>query len=188
MKFRGDSWGAQFPEETLWEIYYRIKAMRWFDAQDLLVREYDCERPPGRNAIFDFKKAMRGEESAHRLSEVATAQAEAAALAKGASVSDEELEAAYKQMACELALRTNSAKEAKDFMEMANAIADRRLAAQANALKAAAQRTKEDSLALSREKFEAAEKRLAAVQGAASDTSLTDEQRVAKIKAIFGMG
>ena len=38
-----------------------------------------------------------------------------------------------------------------------------------------------------REKFEAAEKRLNAVQGAVDEPQLTDAERVAKIKSIFGM-
>lgn len=40
---------------------------------------------------------------------------------------------------------------------------------------------------LDREKFEASERRLAAAKGAVSDETLTDEQRVAKVKAIFGI-
>ena len=186
MNFRIDHWAAPFPENTLWEIYYRIKPMKWTDAQELLLKEYGIERTPGRNSIFDFKAKMREEESAHRLEQVAQAQAEAAALAKGATVADEELEAAYKQMAVELALRTNSADEARKFMEMANSIADRRLAAQSNALKERAQATKDETLRLAREKFEAAEKRLAALKNAASDNTLSDEAKLAKIKEIFG--
>ena len=54
-------------------------------------------------------------------------------------------------------------------------------------LKAAAQQTKDEQLKLAREKFEAAEKRLAAVKDVADAPQLTDEERVAKIKSIFGM-
>ena len=55
------------------------------------------------------------------------------------------------------------------------------------ALKAAAQETKDEQLKLAREKFEAAERRLNAVQGAVDAPQLTDAERVAKIKSIFGM-
>ena len=55
------------------------------------------------------------------------------------------------------------------------------------ALKAAAQQTKDEQLKLAREKFEAAEKRLAAVKDVADAPQLSDAERVAKIKSIFGM-
>ena len=54
-------------------------------------------------------------------------------------------------------------------------------------LKAARQKTADEQLRLAREKFEAAEKRLNAVQGAVDAPQLTDAERVAKIKSIFGM-
>ena len=49
-----------------------------------------------------------------------------------------------------------------------------------------AQATKEDQLRLAREKFEAAEKRLNAVQDAVADRKLTDADKLLKIKEIFG--
>lgn len=55
------------------------------------------------------------------------------------------------------------------------------------ALAERAQATKEDALALAREKFEAAEKREAAAKGVCNDAALSDEERVAKIKGIFGL-
>jgi hypothetical protein len=70
---------------------------------------------------------------------------------------------------------------------MAGALADRRLRAEELKLKARAQETKDETLRLAREKFEAAEKRLSAVQGAVDAPQLTDAERVAKIKGIFGM-
>ena len=54
-------------------------------------------------------------------------------------------------------------------------------------LDAARQRTADEQLRLAREKFEAAEKRPAAVQGAVDAPQLSDAERVAKIKGIFGM-
>lgn len=187
MMFRVDHWAAALPEKTLWEIYYRIKSMRWIDAAELVVREYGAQRQPGRNSIYEFRCRMREEESAHRMAEVAVAQAEAAALAKGRSLSDEDTEAAYKQLATELVLRTGSAKDAKPLVEMAAAIADRRQRDAELALKEKAQATKDEQLKLAREKFEAAERRLNAVQGAVDAPQLSDAERIAKIKSIFGM-
>ena len=112
----------------------------------------------------------------------------AAALAKtGDRLSDEETEAAYKQLATEIALRTGSAKEASAFIAMAAAIADRRQKEAELELKRRAQETRDEQLKLAREKFEAAEKRLNAVQGAVDAPQLSDAERIAKIKSIFGM-
>lgn len=160
MQFRVDHWAAGLPEKLQWEIYYRIKPLRWHEAAELIAREYALDHEPGRNSIYNFRERMREAESAHRMAEVAVAQAEAAALAKGRSLSDEDTEAAYKQLATELVLRTGSAKDAKPLVEMAAAIADRRQRDAELALKRKAQQTKDEQLKLAREKFEAAEKRL----------------------------
>ena len=186
MAFRVDHWAAQFDEATQWKIYYKIKTLRWTDAQAWLAQEYSLARPPGKSSIYEFRVAMREEEAAHRLGEVAIAQAEAAALAKGQRLSDEETEAAYKQLATELALRTGSAKEASAFIAMAAAIADRRQKESELELKRKAQETKDEQLKLAREKFEAAERRENAARNALGDTKLTDADKLAKMKEIFG--
>ena len=184
-KLRTDSWAASLTEEQGWQLYYKARGLRWNEATDWAVKEFGID-PPSRTAFYAWLGHMRAEESAHRLEQAATAAAEAAALAK-TQAKDDALIGAYKAMAAELALRTGSAKEAEKFVNMASALADRRLRAEELKLKAAAQGTKDEQLRLAREKFEAAEKRLAAVQGAVDAPQLTDAERVAKIKGIFGM-
>ena len=157
-KLRTDSWASALTEEQGWQLYYKSRAMRWNEAADWAVKEYGIEAP-SRTAFYAWLGRMRAEESAHRLEQAATAAAEAAALAK-TQTSDEAQIAAYKALAAELALRTGSAGEAAKFVDMAGAIADRRLRAAELKLKTAAQETKEEQLRLAREKFEAAEKRL----------------------------
>lgn len=184
-KLRTDSWAANLYEEEAWALYYKARGLRWNEAADWAVKEYGVEAP-SRTAFYAWLGRMRKEESAHRLEQAATAAAEAAALAK-TKTSDDALIAAYKAMGAELALRTGSAGEAGKFVQMAGALADRRLRAEELKLKARAQETKDETLRLAREKFEAAEKRLSAVQGAVDAPQLTDAERVAKIKGIFGM-
>ena len=79
------------------------------------------------------------------------------------------------------------AKLAADYLtaKALDASTDPRPEAQQSAAILAAAAAKFHSLA--REKFEAAEKRLAAVQGAVDAPQLSDAERVAKIKGIFGM-
>lgn len=186
MNFRIDHWASQFDDETLWTIYYKIKPMRWVDAAHCLKDEFGSQRIPGKNSIYEFKAAMREEEYEHRKEQIAQAKAEAVAIAKSAEISDEEIVAAYKQLAVDAAFTTRNTEDAARFVGMATAIADRQLKAQELALKKQAQATKDETLRLAREKFEAAEKRLAAVQGVAEDKLLTTEDKLAKIKEIFG--
>ena len=184
-KLRTDSWASSLTEEQSWQLYYKSRALRWNEAADWAVKEFGVDAP-SRTAFYAWLGRMRAEESAHRLEQAATAAAEAAALAK-TQTSDEAQIAAYKAMATELALRTGSADEAAKFVNMAAALSERRLRARELDIKARAQETKDEQLKLAREKFEAAEKRLAAVQGAVDEPQLTDAERLAKIKSIFGM-
>ncbi len=170
---RTDSWASSLTEEQSWQLYYKSRALRWNEAADWAVKEYGVEAP-SRTAFYAWLSHMRVMESAHRLEQAATAAAEAAALAK-TKTSDDALIAAYKAMGAELALRTGSAGEAEKFVQMAGALADRRLRAEELKLKARAQETKDEQLKLAREKFEAAEKRLAAM------AELSDAARGGKV-------
>lgn len=186
---RTDSWASSLTEEQSWQLYYKSRALRWNEAADWAVKEYGVEAP-SRTAFYAWLAHMRGMESAHRLEQAATAAAEAAALAK-TQTSDDALIAAYKAMGAELALRTGSAGEAGKFVQMAGALADRRLRAEELKLKARAQQTKDETLRLAREKFESAEKRLAAVQEAVKAARANDgglsEEALAKIEQAVGM-
>ena len=186
---RTDSWASSLTEEQSWQLYYKSRALKWNEAADWAVKEYGVDAP-SRTAFYAWLGRMRAEESAHRLEQAATAAAEAAALAK-TQTSDEAQIAAYKAMATELALRTGSAKEAEKFIQMAATLADKRLKAAELKLKDRAQQTKDETLRLAREKFEAAEKRIAAVQAAvksakASGGGLTPET-LKKIEEAAGL-
>ena len=188
-KLRTDSWAANLTEEQAWALYYKARGLRWNEAADWAVKEFGVDAP-SRTAFYAWLGRMRKEESAHRLEQAATAAAEAAALAK-TKTSDDALIAAYKAMGAELALRTGSAKEAEKFIQMAATLADKRLKAAELKLKDRAQQTKDETLRLAREKFEAAEKRLAAVQDAvksakASGGGLTPET-LKKIEEAAGL-
>ena len=184
-KVRIDSWAASLTEEQSWALYYKARALKWNEAAAWAVKEFGLDRAPSRSGFYEWLAAMRDEESAHRLSQAATAAAEAAALAK-TQAKDDALIGAYKAMAAELALRTGSAREAQKFVEMAAALADRQLHAAEIDLKERAQKTKDEQLRLAREKFEAAEKRLAAVAEVTGDMKLTPEEKLKELDRLFG--
>lgn len=184
-KVRTDSWAAGLSEEQSWELYSKARRCQWQEAAAWAVKEFGLEKGPSRTAFYAWMSTMREEEHEHRMGQAAIAAAEAAALGKTVT-KDEALIAAFKSLATEAALRTD-AKTATSFIQSAMAIKDRLQKAEEIDLKAAAQSTKDEQLKLAREKFEAAEKRLNAVQGAVDAPQLTDAERVAKIKSIFGM-
>ena len=176
-KLRTDSWAANLTEEQAWALYYKARGLRWNEAADWAVKEFGVDAP-SRTAFYAWLGRMRKEESAHRLEQAATAAAEAAALAK-TKTSDDALIAAYKAMGAELALRTGSAGEAGKFMRMALDLTDRQM-------KRRDLGQKDEQLKLAREKFEAAEKRLAAVAEVTGDLKLTPEEKLKELDRLFG--
>ena len=181
-KLRTDSWAANLTEEQSWALYYKARGLRWNEATDWAVKEFGVDAP-SRTAFYAWLGRMRKEESAHRLEQAATAAAEAAALAKK-QAKDDALVGAFKAMAAELALRTGSAGEAGKFMRMALDLTDRQM-------KRRDLGQKDEQLKLAREKFEAAEKRLNAVQEAVKSAKASggglSEETLRKIEEAAGL-
>lgn len=183
-KPRIDSWAAPLTEEQSWTLYYKAMRCPWQEAAQWAVKEFGLAKMPARSGFYDWHKSMRAKEHEHRMGQAAIAAAEAAALGRKAT-RDEAIVQALKALATEAALQSD-AKTASSLIQSAMAIKDRLQKAADLDLKAAAQKTREADLALAREKFEAAERRLAAVQGAVDDAKLTDADKLARIKEIFG--
>ena len=184
-KTRIDSWASSLTEEQGWTLYYKARVCQWQVAAQWAAKEFSLPRAPSRTGFYAWLSSMREREHEHRMREAAVAAAEAAALGRTAT-KDEALIAAFKSLATEAALRTD-AKTAVSFVQSAMAIQDRLQKDADLDIKARAQKTKEADLALAREKFEAAEKRLNAAAKAVSDESLSDAERVTKIKELFGI-
>ena len=177
-KLRQDSWATRLTEEQSWQLYYRARGVQWQDAVKWASEEFSMVEVPSRSAFYRWLAWMRAQEHAHRM--------EQAAIGKTCT-KDEALIGAFKSLATEAALAAGNAKDAVSFVNAAMAIKDRLQKQRDLDLKAKAQETKDEALRLAREKFEAAERRLAAVQGAVADETITDEERVKKVKSIFGI-
>ncbi len=184
-KTRTDSWAAGLDEEQAWRLYYRAMRAQWQDAAQWAVKEFGLPRMPSRSGFYLWLSSMRAQEHEHRMHEAAVAAAEAAALGRKAT-KDEAVVQALKALATEAAL-SSDAKTASSLIQSAMAIKDRLQKADDLALRERAQRTRDDQLRLAREKFEAAERRLDAAARAVGDETLTDTERVAKIKGLFGI-
>lgn len=185
-KVRTDSWAAGLSEEQSWELYSKARRCQWQEAAAWAVKEFGLEKGPSRTAFYAWMTAMREEEHEHRMGQAAIAAAEAAALG-GKCTKDEALIQAFKALATDVALTTGDAKTASAFVNSAMAIKDRLQKEQELALKSAAQSTKDEQLKLAREKFEAAERRENAAKATVADNKLSDEERMAKLREIYGI-
>ena len=107
--------------------------------------------------------------------------------AAAARILDRSLTDGIKSLAAQALFVADDPIKGKTLAETFSKFATAALEGEKLKLAAAAQSTKDEQLKLAREKFEAAEKRLNAVQGAVDAPQLTDAERVAKIKSIFGM-
>ena len=182
-KRRLDAWDAPLTEEQRWEAYEKSKGLSWTAFAAWLEAEYALS--PGKNAIYDWLAYMRTQEAAHRLERAIAARKELKGLSDAGAL-DAQTADAYMALANDAILSGDPEKAAR-IVEAAVKInaASLRLAEQRQ--NAERLRLQQRALDLQREKFEAAEKRLNAATEAAQDTTLTEAERLAKIKTIFGL-
>lgn len=186
---RTDSWAASLTEEQSWTLYYKARTCQWQEATAWAVKEFNLPKVPSRTAFFAWRDQMRQDEHAHRMEQAAIAAAEAAALGKTCT-KDEALINAFKALGTEVALTTGDAKTSSSFILSAMAIKDRLQKEAELKIKDRSQGTKDEQLRLAREKFEAAEKRLNAVQdavAAARNKGGLTEETLKKIEEAAGL-
>lgn len=182
-KRRQDAWDAGLTEEQRWEAYEKSKGVAWYDFRAWLEAEYGLT--PSKNAIYDWQAYMRKQEGAHRLERAIAARKELKGLADAATL-DAQTADAYLALANDAMLSGEPDKAAK-IVAAAVQINAASLRLQEQRQRREHLELQKDALALKREQFEAAEARLNACKGAASDETLTEAERVAKIKEIFGL-
>lgn len=174
-KTRTDAWETPLSEEQRWAVYGRMKEHPWHEAMAWAAKEYGVEAP-SRQGAYNFADRMRKLEGARRVELALTARSEAGELAALAAPDDQAMIDAYKSLAADMALRCNDSETALTYTKMALAIGEQRL--------------KRQALELSREKFEAAERRLEAVREAVgqakSEGGLTPET-LKKIEQAAGL-
>lgn len=192
-KTRTDAWGETLPESRRWQLYQYSKPRAEDEPERPVLRTYEQAKahlesegipPPARPSWYRFLARMRMEDKVQMICN-AQASGEGAREIGRAAVSDQMAADTFRALSVDAAMNADD-KGAALYAAAADKFAN---AAQRRAgleLRAKAQETKEAELALAREKFEAAEKRLNAVQDAVNDTRLTSEQKLAKMKEIFG--
>jgi len=184
-KQRNDSWAATLEIEEQWKIYHKFRIYSWQRLADWIAKEHGIEAP-SRSALYRWRDYMRSQESSRRIENAVIAQAQTGEIAAATGMKDAVRIDAYKALAGEMALNGNI-DDAVKFTSMALALAAQATKQRELELKAAAQDTKDEALQLQREKFEASEKRLNAIEEVTKDNKLSDEERTIRIKEIFGL-
>lgn len=174
-KTRSDAWGEDLPEETRWEIYGFTKPPReGDDASRPHLKSYEDARehaaargitPPSRAGWYRFLARMRKAEHLRLVYRVQGAGETATDLAREAGITDATAAEAFRALSVNAAMDGDD-KGAALYANAAAKFRDATIKSSEITLRERAQQTKEDQLRLAREKFEAAEKRLNAVQDA----------------------
>jgi len=116
---RCDAWYSELEEPVRWKIYDKARRGSWYVVSEWAKKEFGLKRAPGRQAVYNFKAFMRGQESAHRVEETITAKREVRSMAEAAGIDNQDLISAYTTMGADLAMRTGVADDAKKFTGMA---------------------------------------------------------------------
>jgi len=196
---RSDAWGENLPEETRWAIYRWSKTPIEEDGQEPRLPRYpeDVESHlsqlshaslPSRAGWYRFLARMRKEEMLRRVYAVQASGEVATDMAK-VTIDDASAAEALKGLAIDAAMSGDD-KSAAIYATAATAFRDRAQKASELELKERAQATKDEQLRLAREKFEAAERRIAAVQDAvtsARDKGGLTEETLKKIEEAAGL-
>lgn len=197
---RADSWASVLEPAEMWTVYdfhYNPDggaAGKWEVTAAWAEKEFKLSRRPSREAFYKWLKAMKELAPAHRREVRETADEIAAESAKSLTVNDAEIIAFAKSRALDAATVAKNPEEAERFMRMAEMFiragqkeAELTIKREELELKTRAQSVKEDELKLAREKFEAAERRENAAKAAVTDNRLSDTERMARLKEIYGL-
>lgn len=173
-KVNSNAWGENFAEELRWELYELAQPPREGEAERPWLRDYRTDvapylqrqgyTVPSRAAWYRFLGRMREADAAKRILSVESARRIARGIQK-VKVDNALAADMFTALSVDAATLGNE-EGAKMLADAAAKYAAASLAERKLDLDRAAQATKEETLRLAREKFEAAEKRLAAVREA----------------------
>ena len=201
MNTRSDAWEANLAADEARELYRLSKPpteaekkegrpwLRDFESDVVPYLSLRGIVAPGRSTWYRVLGRMREEEADSRIVRLFTSKNIAQRMAE-AKVDPRVASDFMTALAMDEATKGDEERNDEAMKMFSSAAAMFAASAQRDKelqLKADKGRRDDEALKLAREKFEAAEKRLAAVQGAVDAPQLSDAERVAKIKSIFGM-
>ena len=167
---RADSWWAPLTDAELWDLWTlytphddptdtakKLPGLPWQKVAEIAQKRLKRDAAIEHGPFYRWVAWMRPQAANDRIVRIKASQLEVQDIAERHNITDE------------------------------TTIQDRLLKQQELALKERAQATKDDALKLAREKFEAAERRENAAKAAVSDAKLTEAERLARLKEIYGI-
>lgn len=170
-KTRTDTWEAKLEDAQRSALYVRGSAMSYQAAKLWALQDLKVKLP-SQSAWYRFLARLREEDSALRLAKASSVSKEIGLLSAKGGIDDLDLVKSFQSMASEQALAGNS-QEANRYVNMACLIAN------------SAARSEEVRIA--NEKLKLLQEKEAKLVKAVRDDKLTDEDRVNKVKSIFGI-
>ena len=186
---RSDSWYAGLTEEQLWEMYSTAKKFgsAWYKTIEWANSKWKLELRTSKTAYYRWKDWMYDQDSGTRDHFAALAARSVEEQAAAARILDKSLTEGIKSLAAQALFVADDPVKGKALAETFSKFATAALEAEKLKLAASAQETKDAALKLAREKFEAAERRENAAKATVADNKLSDEERMAKLREIYGI-
>lgn len=192
-KVRADSFATSLAPEQAWALYdhhYQAAHGKWELSVAWAERQFELARRPSRTAFYEWLGKMSDLEGAHLREIRDLCDERIEERSKLLRVQDKAVIRSIKAEALDAGLVEKNWDKAEQIMRLAHGIEDAAFKQAEIELKSKGQATKDDQLRLAREKFEAAEKRLNAVQDAVksakSKGGLTEET-LRKIEEAAGL-
>ena len=170
-KTRTDAWESGLTPEAVSKLYALVGNLS-YNAAVVAAKEQLQIDLPSSASFYRFLERMREEDAALRLAKATQVSREVGVIAGNAGISDSDLIRSLQSMGAEAALN-GSLDDAAKLFQMATGISH------------AMNRTEE--LRIANEKLKILQAKEAKVVDAAQDEKLTDDERVEKIKSIFGL-
>lgn len=195
-KVRADSWASLLTSEQQWALYdfhYQTAKGKWELSAAWAAKEFELANAPSRAAFYTWKAQMDELEKIRHEEIRSIADQRIEEAAKGIEVADPKIQRALMAEAMNRALVEKNGEAAGKFITMVTnliqAVTSQKaveLKAQEVTLKTSAERRKDEELEIAKRKLALLEQREAAANGALSDKKLTDADKLAKMKEIFG--
>ena len=193
---RADSWAALLTPEQQWALYnhhYQVVHGKWELSCAWAEKEFELSRRPSRAGFYTWLGQMNALEELHNEEIRTLADERAKTAASKLTVGSETMRQALTAKMMDLILVAKDPEAANKVMQIVTALVQGDVATKAVELKArevelktAEGRRKDEELEIAKRKLAMLEQKEAAANGALSDKKLTDADKLAKMKEIFG--
>lgn len=196
---RADSWWAPLTDAELWDLWTlytphddpadtakKLPGLPWQKVAEIAQKRLHRDTAIEHGPFYRWVAWMRPQAANDRIVRIKASQLEVQEIADKHNITDETIINALKA-ACMDAFTSDDTVEANRLADMAARIQESLLKQQALALKERSISVQEASASLAREKFEEAKRRENAAKATVTDAKLTEAERLARLKEIYGI-